>query len=191
MTAPTRRRPTPRTAMTWMTDTSSAKATALTATRSFKTPVQWILPKHMAGRRRCLTSNFFLPPTVYTCAPPSFVISASHVPSSSAILIVDIPHVIDPPSGSLEPCVRALAHDSGTVQTVTRKEGLGKNRNLEGGASHRAQSGVSHNPAPDIIYIYCIFFQCCRLRFILVSCKKPPLQLVSLCKIVDTPKLNE
>lgn len=69
-----------------------------------------------------------------------------------------IPHVIDPPSGSLETCVRALARDSGTVQTMMRKEVLGKNRNLEGGASHRAQCGVSHNPSPDIIYIYIVYF---------------------------------
>lgn len=65
--------------------------------------------------------------TVYTCAPPLFVISASHVLSSSVILIVDIPHIIDPPCGSLETCVRAIAHDSGTVQTTMRKERLGKN----------------------------------------------------------------
>jgi len=94
---------------------------------------------------------------------------------------VDIPRITDPPSGSPEMHVRALAHDSGTAQMMMRKEGLGKNRNLEGGASHRAQSGVSHNPFPDIIYIYCIFFQCCRLRFILVSCKK---NHCSLCRFV-------
>lgn len=147
--------------------------------------------------------NFLLPPPC-TCSPPSCVISASRVPSSSAILIVDIPHITDPTSGSPETHIWALAHESGTVQTMVRKEGLGKNGKLEGGASHKAQSGLSHNPSPDTIYIYCIFFQCCRLRFILVSCKKKKyqklkqkktntrtLQLVSLCKIVNTPKLNE
>lgn len=46
MTALTRRHPTPQTAMTWTTDTSLAKVTALTAIRSFKTPVQWI-PKNI------------------------------------------------------------------------------------------------------------------------------------------------
>lgn len=120
--------------------------------------------------------------TVYTCAPPSLIVSASHVPSSSAILIVDIPHIFDPPSGSPETGVRALTHDGSTVQTDT---GVGKNGNLKGRASYRAQSGVSHNPSSDIIYIYCIFFQCCHLRFILVSCKKnnkkKPNKLLQLC----------
>lgn len=49
-------------------------------------------------------------PTVYTCAPPSLIVSASHVPSSSAILIVDIPHIIDPPHLALQKHVLGHLH---------------------------------------------------------------------------------
>lgn len=101
-----------------MTGTSSAKVTSLTATRSFKTPAQWIPPKTYGRKEEVSYFQLLSSPTVYTCAPPSLIVSASHVPSSSAIPLVDIPHIIDPPSGSPETCVRALTHDGGTVQTV-------------------------------------------------------------------------
>lgn len=110
----------------------------------------------MAGRR-CLTFNLFLPAPCTHALPPSFVISASHLPPTSAIPIVDIPHITDPPAGSLEPSVRALALTCGTVQTVLGKEGLGKDTKIEE-ASHGVQRGVSHNPSPDIIYIYIVYF---------------------------------
>lgn len=98
----------------------------------------------------------FFPHLVHVLLP--HVIFASHAPSSSAIFIVDIPYdwPLPPPPvfGSLETHIWALAHDCGTVQTMMKKEGLGKKRNVERGASHMAQSRVSHNPSPDIIYIY-------------------------------------
>lgn len=117
MTALTQRHPTPWTTMMWMTDTSSANVMALTAARSFK---------HMAGRS-CLTLNFFLPP-LCTHALLSHLSSLPlmffHFLSFS---LWTFPTLLTPPCGSLETCVRALAHDSLTVQTTMRKEGLGKN----------------------------------------------------------------
>lgn len=127
MTAPTQRHPTAWTTTMWMTDTSLAKVMALTAARSFKTLVQWIPPKHMAGRRSCLTLNFFLPPLCthallpYLSSPPPMFF---HLLSFS---LWTFPTLLTPPCGSLETCVRAIAHDNGTVQTTMRKEGLGKN----------------------------------------------------------------
>lgn len=126
--------------------------------------------KHMAGRRRCLTLTSSFPHLVHVLLPhvsflpPVFL----HLPPFS---LWTSPTSLTPHLALLRH-IWALAHESGTVQTMVRKEGLGKNGKLEGGASHKAQSGLSHNPSPDTIYIYCIFFQCCRLRFILVSCKK-------------------
>lgn len=138
-------------------------------------------PPKTYGWKEELSLNFFLPPLCthallpYLSSPPPMFF---HLLSFS---LWTFPTLLTPPCGSLETCVRAIAHDSGTVQTTMRKEGLGKNWNLEGGASHRAQSGVSHNPSPGTIYIYCIFFQCCCLRFILVSWKKTH---CSLCRFV-------
>lgn len=151
--------------------------------------------KHTAGRRKCL----YLPFSLHLVHVLPRVIFASHVPSSSAILIVDIPYDWPPPFGSLEAHIWALAHDCGTDQTMMRKEELGKNRNVERGAGPMAQSGVSHNPSPDIIYIYIyiLYIFSMLLRFILISCKtkqtneqkSPQPEHCSLCHFVKLPIL--
>lgn len=62
-----------------------------------------------------LTSSF--PHRVHMHSLPHLSFLPPIVPPTSAIPIVDIPHITDPPAGSLEPCIRALAHDCGTNYT--------------------------------------------------------------------------